>query len=338
MAAEAIRSGELARAAGVSSDTLRHYERRGLLPRPRRLGNGYRAYPPEALDRVVLIQRALSVGFTLDELARFLRARARGAPPCREVRALAAEKLREIDRRLEELPALPRLAPRDARGVGRTSRRSARRRAREVARIARRATRRPCRLAARRSRVRPPPPQKGEAMKISRLAPPALSIALVAAGVFAQTPPPSSSESHHGEVDSRGDSVMGFDHEKTTHHFRLSRTGGAIEASANRADDLESRDAIRMHFSHIARMFSKGNFNAPMLIHDRVPPGVDFLKGRPSAVRWRFRETERGAVLEARTKDPRALAAVHDFLRFQIEDHRTGDPMEMPDERAPRPR
>ena len=102
MAAEGIRSGELARAAGVSSDTLRHYERRGLLPRPRRLGNGYRAYPPEALDRVVLIQRALSIGFTIDELARFLRARARGAPPCREVRALAAEKLREIDRRLEE--------------------------------------------------------------------------------------------------------------------------------------------------------------------------------------------------------------------------------------------
>ncbi len=175
-------------------------------------------------------------------------------------------------------------------------------------------------------------------MTVSRLVPPALWIALAAARVFAQSTPASPEESHHGAVDSRGDRVMGFDHAKTTHHFRLSRTGGSIEASANRPDDLESRDAIRMHFSHIARMFSKGDFNAPMLIHDRVPPGVDLLKRRPSAVRWRFRKTERGAVLEARTRDPKALAALHDFLRFQIEDHRTDDPKEVPEERAPRRR
>ncbi len=97
------RSGTLARDAGVSTDTLRHYERRGLLARPRRLANGYRQYEPDALIRVRLIQRALSVGFTLDELGRILKARARGAPPCRQVRALAAEKLAEIDARLEDL-------------------------------------------------------------------------------------------------------------------------------------------------------------------------------------------------------------------------------------------
>jgi len=98
-----IRSRELARAAGVSADTLRHYERRGLLAPAGRLSNGYRVWGPDALARVLLIQRALSVGFTLDELARILRARARGAPPCREVRALAEEKLREIDGRLRDL-------------------------------------------------------------------------------------------------------------------------------------------------------------------------------------------------------------------------------------------
>lgn len=97
------RSGEIAQRAGVSADTLRHYERKGLLAKPRRLENGYRMYPPEALDRVLLIQRALTVGFTLDELARPLRARDRGHPPCREVRAIAERKLREVEQQLGDL-------------------------------------------------------------------------------------------------------------------------------------------------------------------------------------------------------------------------------------------
>jgi len=98
-----LRSGEVARRAGVSADTLRHYERRGLLRKPRRLANGYRAYPPEALDRVLLIQRALAVGFTLDELAELLRERDRGEPPCRKVRALAEKKLSDVDRQIADL-------------------------------------------------------------------------------------------------------------------------------------------------------------------------------------------------------------------------------------------
>jgi DNA-binding transcriptional MerR regulator len=97
------RSGQLAAKAGVSADTLRHYERRRLLAAAKRLPNGYRLYPPEALDRVLLIQRALSVGFGLDELARLLRARDRGQPPCREVRALAARKLADVEEQLEAL-------------------------------------------------------------------------------------------------------------------------------------------------------------------------------------------------------------------------------------------
>jgi DNA-binding transcriptional MerR regulator len=103
---DSLLSGELARLAGVSSDTLRHYERKGVLPAPRRLGNGYRKYPANSLDRVRLIRRALAVGFTLDELARVLKARDRGQAPCLEVRALAAEKLSELENRLSELIAL----------------------------------------------------------------------------------------------------------------------------------------------------------------------------------------------------------------------------------------
>jgi DNA-binding transcriptional MerR regulator len=98
-----LSAGEMAKAAGVSTDTLRHYERRGVLPSPRRSANGYRQYPPEALARVLLVRRALGVGFTLDELARVFSVRDRGAAPCKQVRALAAAKLSELEERLAQM-------------------------------------------------------------------------------------------------------------------------------------------------------------------------------------------------------------------------------------------
>ncbi len=102
----ALRSGELARRAGVSADTLRAYERRGLLPEARRAANGYRLYPPEALPRVELIQAGLAFGFTLAELGRFLDARRAGRPPCRDVRDAARTRLLEIEDAIAELNGL----------------------------------------------------------------------------------------------------------------------------------------------------------------------------------------------------------------------------------------
>jgi DNA-binding transcriptional MerR regulator len=101
-----MRAGELARACGVSTDTLRHYERVGVLAKPLRTPAGYRQYPAEALVRVRLVRRALAIGFSLAELARILRTRERGGAPCREVRALAAGKLAELERQLTEMTAL----------------------------------------------------------------------------------------------------------------------------------------------------------------------------------------------------------------------------------------
>jgi DNA-binding transcriptional MerR regulator len=102
----ALSSGELADLAGVSRDTLRHYERKGVLPRPVRGRNAYRQYPREALERVQLVRRALSVGFTLDELARVLKVRDAGGAPCEEVRKLAAQKLLDVQDQLRELTKL----------------------------------------------------------------------------------------------------------------------------------------------------------------------------------------------------------------------------------------
>jgi DNA-binding transcriptional MerR regulator len=84
---------------------LRHYERKGLL-RPRRATNRYREYPEDAVDRVRLVRRALSIGFGLDDLARILKERDSGGAPCRQVRQLAAAKLCEIEQLVQELCAV----------------------------------------------------------------------------------------------------------------------------------------------------------------------------------------------------------------------------------------
>ncbi len=96
------RIGELAAACGVSPDTLRHYERKGVL-KAARSANGYRQYPQEAFLRVQLVRRALAMGFTLDELGTVLKMRERGGVPCRRVRDLAAEKLSAVESQLATL-------------------------------------------------------------------------------------------------------------------------------------------------------------------------------------------------------------------------------------------
>jgi len=131
---------------------------------------------------------------------------------------------------------------------------------------------------------------------------------------------------HAAEVDSRGDRAMGFDHTRTAHHFLLAEDGGMIDASANDATDTASRDQIRMHLRHIAAMFTEGNFSIPMFIHDQVPPGVETMKQAGSRIVYTFEETPRGARVRLRAADAEAAAAVREFLRFQIDDHRTGDP------------
>ena len=106
MKALPMRIGQLARLCGVSPDTLRHYERLNLLCAAGRTPGGYRFYAPEAAARVRVVQAALSLGFTLAELSRVLGMRDAGKPPCHAVRALAEEKLIEIEQRLKDIVRL----------------------------------------------------------------------------------------------------------------------------------------------------------------------------------------------------------------------------------------
>lgn len=101
-----ILSGRLARICGVSPDTIRHYERLGLLPATVRGANGYRRFAPECVDRVRLIRRAVAIGFSLAEIADILRERDRGGAPCRRVRVMAQEKIGVLDRRIAEMQAV----------------------------------------------------------------------------------------------------------------------------------------------------------------------------------------------------------------------------------------
>jgi hypothetical protein len=136
-------------------------------------------------------------------------------------------------------------------------------------------------------------------------------------------------EQQHADMMKRGDMGMGFLQETTTHHFFLVKDGGVIQVSANNPKDYESRDHIRMHLSHVAMMFSEGNFNIPMFVHDKVPPGVPTMRKLHNEIHYRYQQTEAGGKIVIDTADPNALKAVHQFLRFQISEHQTGDPTEI---------
>ena len=130
---------------------------------------------------------------------------------------------------------------------------------------------------------------------------------------------------HQHQVDASGDKVMGFSHEKTTHHFRLRADGGAIEVDANSAEDKESRDQIQGHLGHIAKMFAAGDFAAPMLVHSVTPPGTATMTRMKADIKYTYETSPKGGRIVIAAANKEALAAVHEFLRFQIKDHATGD-------------
>jgi hypothetical protein len=130
---------------------------------------------------------------------------------------------------------------------------------------------------------------------------------------------------HQANVEKHGDEAMGFPHDKTTHHFRLYSDGGAIEVTINDNKDSQNMQAIRSHLTHIVTMFSYGDFSTPMFVHDRVPPGVPVMKAKRSEISYSFEELPAGGRVRLKTTNPDAVRAIHDFLRFQIEDHNTGD-------------
>jgi hypothetical protein len=133
------------------------------------------------------------------------------------------------------------------------------------------------------------------------------------------------------EMKRRGGEAMGFDQNKTTHHFRLTSNGGIIAVSANQPDDAGTRDLIRTHLQAIANEFTRGEFGKPTATHAEVPPGVATMQRLKDRIQYIFEDAPGGGVVRITTSDAAALDAIHAFLRYQISDHKTGDPLSVQD-------
>ena len=161
-------------------------------------------------------------------------------------------------------------------------------------------------------------------------------LASMAAAAEAQThnhascPMAAGHKARAAEVDRQHGAATGLDNATTGHHFLLRNDGGEIQMGASDPSDTVSRDGAREHLQAIAKAFANGDFDMPMKIHGAIPPGVPILKERRALVRYDYVATDTGGSVLIATADAQALAAIHAFLRFQIDDHGTGDATEHP--------
>ena len=120
--------------------------------------------------------------------------------------------------------------------------------------------------------------------------------------------------------------AMGFSQSASKHTFRLFADGGAIEV---RSADAATLKAIRAHLQMIAKEFAAGDFAKPLAVHDEMPDGAAAMKELRGEIRYTYSEIESGGRVRITTNNSRALEAVHQFLRFQIREHKTGDSVEV---------
>ena len=135
--------------------------------------------------------------------------------------------------------------------------------------------------------------------------------------------------SQHSMMMQHGEKAMGFSQTQTTHHFLLKKEGGVIQVEANDPQDTHNRDLIRMHLAHIAQAFAGGDFSDPLAVHDQVPDGVPVMQRLKGNIRYTFEETPQGGRVLINTTNSQALNAIHEFLRFQVREHQTGDSLKV---------
>ncbi|MGB9122007.1 MAG: hypothetical protein WCE73_15400 [Candidatus Angelobacter sp.] len=135
--------------------------------------------------------------------------------------------------------------------------------------------------------------------------------------------------SKHEEMNKRGDQGMGFAQDKITHHFLLRKDGGAIQVTANSADDKTSKEEIQMHLHHITQAFKSGDFNIPMFVHDQTPPGVGTMTKLKDQIHYKYEAAANGGRVVISSANAEAVTAIHEFLKFQITEHKTGDALEV---------
>lgn len=143
-------------------------------------------------------------------------------------------------------------------------------------------------------------------------------------------PPGTTHEQHRADMEKaaalkrNGDAAMGFDQDVVVHHFHVRPDGGRIELSA---PDGLARTQARAHLREIAEAFAAGDFARPLQTHGELPPGAATLRRLGGLVAYVYAETDHGGAVQITTGHADALAAIHQFLRYQIAEHQTGDPL-----------
>jgi hypothetical protein len=123
-------------------------------------------------------------------------------------------------------------------------------------------------------------------------------------------------------VQSRGEGVMGVNQYTSQHVFETLPDGGRIILERPSESDTADIRTIRAHMHEIAAAFARGDFSAPGLVHAQQVPGTKVMAARAAKVQYDAVDRPRGAEVRITTRDPEALAAVHEFLAFQRADHR----------------
>jgi hypothetical protein len=118
----------------------------------------------------------------------------------------------------------------------------------------------------------------------------------------------------------RGKQAMGVDQNTSTHKFDALPDGGRIELQRD-VDDTAGVTAIRAHIRAIAKAFKSGDFSTPEFVHMKTVPGTKVMAAKRAVITYEPHDLPRGAELRIRTADPAALAAIHDFMKFQRSDH-----------------
>ena len=103
---ENLTIGQLAKHAKVHLETIRYYERQGLLPEPPRNQSGYRQYPPDALTRILFIKRAQALGFSLHEIAELLSLRMEPGTTCGDIRSRVTVKIGDVEQKITDLETI----------------------------------------------------------------------------------------------------------------------------------------------------------------------------------------------------------------------------------------
>ena len=124
-------------------------------------------------------------------------------------------------------------------------------------------------------------------------------------------------------VQSRGAAVMGVDQYTSSHVFQPLPDGGRIELQRD-VDDSAGVAQIRTHMATIAAQFAAGDFRLPGAVHDRTVPGTVAMAARRAVITYTVESLPRGGAVRITTRDSAAIAAIHEFLAFQRQDHHAG--------------